>query len=67
MSGVQSSALLPLHPDILASLFTPEGQPYLQEVTVLTGFTVESAFGVKLTSLLHPCRCDAPAGDVRHA
>lgn len=33
MSGVPSSALLPLHPDILASLFTPDGQPYLQEVT----------------------------------
>ncbi|XP_029684386.1 ubiquitin carboxyl-terminal hydrolase 24 isoform X3 [Takifugu rubripes] len=32
MSGVPSSALLPLHPDILASLFTPDGQPYLQEV-----------------------------------
>ncbi|XP_023809753.1 ubiquitin carboxyl-terminal hydrolase 24 isoform X3 [Oryzias latipes] len=26
------SSLLPLHPDILASLFTPEGQPYLLEV-----------------------------------
>ncbi|KAF3691160.1 Ubiquitin carboxyl-terminal hydrolase 24 [Channa argus] len=27
-----SSSLLPLHADILASLFTPEGQPYLLEV-----------------------------------
>ncbi|KAM6921458.1 ubiquitin carboxyl-terminal hydrolase 24 isoform 3-T3 [Xenentodon cancila] len=27
-----STPLLPLHPDILASLFTPEGQPYLLEV-----------------------------------
>ncbi|CAL9695704.1 unnamed protein product [Knipowitschia caucasica] len=27
-----STSLLPLHPDILASLFTPEGQPYLLEV-----------------------------------
>ncbi|KAA8589843.1 hypothetical protein FQN60_013208, partial [Etheostoma spectabile] len=27
-----STKLLPLHADILASLFTPEGQPYLQEV-----------------------------------
>ncbi|MEQ2172839.1 Ubiquitin carboxyl-terminal hydrolase 24, partial [Goodea atripinnis] len=32
-SSVQSSGpLLQLHPDILASLFTPEGQPYLLEV-----------------------------------
>lgn len=28
-----STLLLPLHADILASLFTPEGQPYLLEVT----------------------------------
>lgn len=28
-----STPLLPLHSDILASLFTPEGQPYLLEVT----------------------------------
>ena len=34
VSGVPSSTqLLPLHADILASLFTPEGQPYLLEVT----------------------------------
>ena len=34
LSGVPSSTpLLPLHADILASLFTPEGQPYLLEVT----------------------------------
>uniref|UniRef100_A0A671UUN3 Ubiquitin carboxyl-terminal hydrolase 24 n=1 Tax=Sparus aurata TaxID=8175 RepID=A0A671UUN3_SPAAU len=33
VSGVPSSTpLLPLHADILASLFTPEGQPYLLEV-----------------------------------
>lgn len=32
VSGVPSSALLPLHADIMASLFTPEGQPYLLEV-----------------------------------
>ncbi|TKS74904.1 Ubiquitin carboxyl-terminal hydrolase 24 [Collichthys lucidus] len=33
LSGVTSSnPLLPLHADILASLFTPEGQPYLLEV-----------------------------------
>uniref|UniRef100_A0A3P9CW97 Ubiquitin carboxyl-terminal hydrolase 24 n=1 Tax=Maylandia zebra TaxID=106582 RepID=A0A3P9CW97_9CICH len=33
LSSVLSSApLLPLHADILASLFTPEGQPYLLEV-----------------------------------
>uniref|UniRef100_A0A3P9KIM4 Ubiquitin carboxyl-terminal hydrolase 24 n=1 Tax=Oryzias latipes TaxID=8090 RepID=A0A3P9KIM4_ORYLA len=29
------SSLLPLHPDILASLFTPEGQPYLLELQVM--------------------------------
>lgn len=34
VSNVPSSTpLLPLHADILASLFTPEGQPYLLEVT----------------------------------
>ncbi|XP_026201109.1 ubiquitin carboxyl-terminal hydrolase 24 isoform X7 [Anabas testudineus] len=33
LSSVSSSTqLLPLHTDILASLFTPEGQPYLLEV-----------------------------------
>ncbi|KAM7388544.1 hypothetical protein PAMP_024711 [Pampus punctatissimus] len=33
LSSVPSSSpLLPLHADILASLFTPEGQPYLLEV-----------------------------------
>ncbi|KAM4629625.1 ubiquitin carboxyl-terminal hydrolase 24 isoform 4-T4 [Polymixia lowei] len=33
VSSVPSSApLLPLHADVLASLFTPEGQPYLLEV-----------------------------------
>ncbi|XP_061594074.1 ubiquitin carboxyl-terminal hydrolase 24 isoform X3 [Cololabis saira] len=33
VSSIPSSTpLLPLHPDILASLFTPEGQPYLLEV-----------------------------------
>lgn len=32
VSNVPSSQLLPLHADILASLFTPEGQPYLLEV-----------------------------------
>lgn len=35
VSGVPSSSLLPLHADILASLFSPEGQPYLLEVTHL--------------------------------
>ncbi|CAG10925.1 unnamed protein product, partial [Tetraodon nigroviridis] len=48
MSSVPSSTLLPLHPEILASLFTPDGQPYLQEVRllVLTGWAAESAGGV---------------------
>ncbi|XP_068174640.1 ubiquitin carboxyl-terminal hydrolase 24 isoform X2 [Antennarius striatus] len=32
LSAIPSSSLLPLHADILASLFTPEGQPYLLEV-----------------------------------
>uniref|UniRef100_A0A3Q4AJ23 Ubiquitin carboxyl-terminal hydrolase 24 n=1 Tax=Mola mola TaxID=94237 RepID=A0A3Q4AJ23_MOLML len=32
VSGVPSSTLLPLHADTLASLFTPDGQPYLLEV-----------------------------------
>lgn len=31
-SVLSSTPLLPLHADILASLFTPEGQPYLLEV-----------------------------------
>lgn len=35
VSATQSSALLPLHTDIQASLFSPEGQPYLLEVTTL--------------------------------
>lgn len=50
MSGVPSSTLLPLHPEILASLFTPDGQPYLQEVAliVLTGFAADSACRVEL-------------------
>ena len=33
-----SSPLLPLHTDILTSLFTPEGQPYLLEVTYKQDF-----------------------------
>lgn len=32
VSGVPSSTLLSLHADTLASLFTPDGQPYLLEV-----------------------------------
>lgn len=50
MSGVPSSTLLPLHPEILASLFNPDGQPYLQEVAliVLTGFAADSACRVEL-------------------
>lgn len=50
MSGVPSSTLLPLHPEILASLFTPDGQPYLQEVAlvVFPGLAAVSACSVKL-------------------
>lgn len=35
VSAALSSALLPLHTDIQATLFSPEGQPYLLEVTTL--------------------------------
>lgn len=67
MSGVPSSALLPLHPDILASLFTPDGQPYLQEVTpVVFALLYNQLLGLS-SSTLRSCLCDAPAGDVRHA